>query len=318
MSRFPRPRALAPVLVALAVLLAGCSAGYRPTDVPYRPTPAQRGGGLTQECSNPGRSFDPSELPPAGQVPSNSSMGRVADRGRLIVGVSSDTLTMASRDARTGDITGFEIDLARGIAEAILGPGAKLDLRVVTPADALAQIDGGEIDLVIDQVAMDCAAWNGAAVSAPYLSTDHAAIERPGVSPSADAAERRSVCTPAGTAIDAWIGSQAPSRPRVTGRTWSDCLMKFQRGEADSLVAPRPIARGLAAQDPYAEVGPEPWIPISFAVLAPKQNRDMIRFVNAVLAQRVSSGEWQRSYDRWVRPYAGDGRPPQPQYGRAA
>lgn len=316
MSRFPRPRRLAAAVPLLALLLAGCSAGYRPTDIPERPTPAPPTGGLVPSCGDTTQSFEPSRLGPAGQVPSTSSMGRVADRGRLIVGVSSDTLSMASRDARTGDINGFEIDLARSIAEAILGPGAKLELRVVEPADALAQVRDGEVDLVIDQVAMTCTAWSQGALSAAYLSSDLAAITRPGNPITPSTVSRSRVCAPDGTEIQRSLAASGGTV--ISGRTWSDCLMEFQRGEADSLVAPRPVAGGLAAQDPYAEIGKESFGPVSFAVLAPKQNVDMIRFVNAVLAQRVSSGDWQRSYDQWVRPYAGDGRPPQPKYGRAA
>ncbi|NNG18845.1 transporter substrate-binding domain-containing protein [Naumannella sp. ID2617S] len=309
------PRRVTGLLLAVGLLLTGCSASYRPTPLPSDPPGPRTPGSPPRPCTDPLRSYDPMPLPPAGSVPTNSSMGRVADRGRMIVGVSSDTLSMASREAGTGEITGFEIDLARAIAEVILGPGGKIEFRVVGPAEAQQQVETGELDLVIDQIGLSCTTWARAALSAPYLKTELRAITRPSVQFNPNTLGSTPTCVPAGTHSQELIRAKVPNP--VLGRTWSDCLMRFQRGEVDVVVAPLPIAGGLARQDPYAKVSDAGLGEIQFAVMAPQRNVDMIRFVNAVLAQRVGSGEWQRSYDRWVRPYGGDGRPPTPTYGRS-
>jgi polar amino acid transport system substrate-binding protein len=45
--------------------------------------------------------------------------------------------------------------------------------------------------------------------------------------------------------------------------------------------------------------------------------RDFVRFVNGVLQQMRTVGEWQRLYQEWVAPHLGPQAPPQPQYGVA-
>lgn len=312
----PRHTPLRLVASSLGVLLiSACSANYVPTPVPTPPPTSATPVPGTRFCGDPLSSYDPTPLPPPGQVPSASSMGRVADRGRLIVGVSSDALSMASREAATGDITGFEIDLAHAVADAILGPGGKLELRVVPPADALNQTESGDLDLVIDQIGISCSAWARGALSAAYLQTELRALTRPGVDFTPSVLSRSTACVAAGTQAQDAVGAKAPKV--IAGRTWSDCLMRFQRGEVDVVLAPQPIAGGLARQDPYAKMSDAKLGNVSFGVLAPGKNIDMVRFVNAVLAQQVASGAWQRSYDTWVRPYAGDNRPPTPTYGRS-
>ena len=45
-------------------------------------------------------------------------MARIVERGRLRVGVDQNTYLFGFRDPHTGDLTGFDIDLAREIARA--------------------------------------------------------------------------------------------------------------------------------------------------------------------------------------------------------
>ena len=54
--------------------------------------------------------------------------------------------------------------------------------------------------------------------------------------------------------------------------------------------------------------------PHGLAMSNAPQARDFVRFVNGVLEQMRTSGEWQRLYDQWVRPYLGPQDQPAAQY----
>ena len=50
-------------------------------------------------------------MPAPGAMPTGSSMADIVERGKLVVGVSADTLLFGSRNPFTGEIEGFDIDM---------------------------------------------------------------------------------------------------------------------------------------------------------------------------------------------------------------
>jgi polar amino acid transport system substrate-binding protein len=86
----------------------------------------------------------------------------------------------------------------------------------------------------------------------------------------------------------------------VTVPYWTDCLVLLQQGDVAAISTDDSILYGLAAQDPWTMVvGPrltnEP-----YGLAISKQHPDFVRFVNAVLAQLRTDGQWAASYARWI------------------
>ena len=84
------------------------------------------------------------------------------------------------------------------------------------------------------------------------------------------------------------------------GADWTDCLVLLQQGEVDAISTDDTILAGLAAQDPCTKiVGPaSPREPYGLAIS--KQHPDFVQFVNAVLQQMRTDGQWAASYAHWV------------------
>ena len=53
-------------------------------------------------------------------MPAGSYMAKIQKRGRLIAGVSADSLNLGSRNPITGEIEGFDIDMVTGRREGDL------------------------------------------------------------------------------------------------------------------------------------------------------------------------------------------------------
>lgn len=73
----------------------------------------------------------------------------IIDRGVLRVGVKEDVPNFGLRNTATNEIEGFEIDLVKKIALAILGDETKYELTPVTAKTRGALLDNGDIDMVI-------------------------------------------------------------------------------------------------------------------------------------------------------------------------
>ncbi len=78
-----------------------------------------------------------------------TDLDAIKARGLLKVGVKVDVPKFGYKDAGTGVIDGFEIELARIIAGKILGDPKKIDAQGVTAKTRGPLLDNGEIDLVI-------------------------------------------------------------------------------------------------------------------------------------------------------------------------
>lgn len=259
-------------------------------------------------------SMDPEGSP---QVTSGSTMADIRERGALVVGVSADTLLMGSRNPFTGDIEGFDIDVARQIADAILGDPDKIQFRVITSGDREAVLADHEVDIVTRAFTINCDRWENIAFSAEYYHSGQKLLvpATSKVSGIEDLAGQR-VCAPEGTTtlerLGEWEGVEA-----VPAATHTTCLVLFQQGAVDAITGDDTVLAGFAAQDPYARVVGDAVSDEPYGVGIPADQPDMVRFVNGVLEDMVAGGQWAQSYDRWLGDALGAAPDaPEPVYGR--
>ena len=152
-------------------------------------------------------------------------MRRSGTRGRLIVGVSADTLLLAARNPVSGRIEGFDIDMARLVAKAIFGDPDKIELRVITTAQRIPVLQDGSVDLVVRAMTINCARWQQIAFSAEYYRAGQKVLVPLGSkATSLDDLSGQRVCAPTGsTSLDKL--STFPKvvtvvRPRRTPAAW--------------------------------------------------------------------------------------------------
>jgi len=250
-------------------------------------------------------------------MPAGSTMATIQSRGRLVVGVSGDSLLLGARNPITGRIEGFDIDLARQVSAAIFGDPDKIELRVITAAQRIPLLQSGEVDLVARNMTITCARWEQVAFSAEYYLSGQKVLVPLGSTATslADLAGQR-VCAPAGSTSLAKL-ADFPAVVPVSGTTHTDCLVKFQQGEVDAITGDDTVLAGLAAQDPYAEVVGAAFTQEPYGLAMSSAAVDLVRFVNGVLAQTIADGRWAASYARWLEPSLGPPpAPPTPVYGR--
>jgi polar amino acid transport system substrate-binding protein len=89
----------------------------------------------------------------------------------------------------------------------------------------------------------------------------------------------------------------------------------LQQGQVEAMSTDDTILSGMVAQDPNVKMAGPRFTQEPYGIGIPKENEDMVRFVNGVLEQSVASGSWASSYDRWLG-RTGEPRPqpPAPKY----
>jgi polar amino acid transport system substrate-binding protein len=309
---------LALATVASVTALSACTAfSYTPTPLPAAsPTPqpnTSSSAARPTSCSYPLASYAPSA------AAQGSTLAKIRERGRLVAGVSADTYLLGSRNPLTGQIEGFDIDMVKAVAEAILGDEDLYQLKVITAAQRIPALEKGEVDIVARNMTITCDRWEQIAFSSEYYRSGQKILVRKGSkAKSISDLGGQKVCAPKGTSSMDNLIKTAPKAIPVAADNHTGCLALFQQGEVAAITGDDTVLAGLAAQDPYAVVpAQKAFTAEPYGLGFNKDDVDLVRFVNARLAQMRTDGEWTRIYNRWLREALGPApEPPTAVYGR--
>ncbi|MCG8927495.1 glutamate ABC transporter substrate-binding protein [Lentzea sp. DG1S-22] len=311
--------------LAAVLLLGACSAGPAPSEVVPRSAPVPQPAGastVSAAPSSPGAaapacdataSLRPGPLPPAGQMPGGSAMARIQQRGRLIAGVDQNSYLMGFRNSFTGEIEGFDVDVARQIAKAVFGDEKKVQFKVVTAAERIPVLKSGEVDVVVRTMTITCERLRDVDFSQVYYQAGQRVLVRrnSGIT-GVDGLKDKSVCVASGSTSLGNVVNRA--RTTVSVPNWTDCLVMLQQGQTDAISTDDTILAGLAAQDPYTEVVGARFTDESYGVGIPKGQEDLVRFVNGVLERMRADGTWNGMYRRWLTTLGPAPTPPAGRY----
>jgi polar amino acid transport system substrate-binding protein len=309
---------LALATVASVTALSACTAfSYTPTPLPAAsPTPqpsTSSSAAKPTSCSDPLASYAPSA------AAQGSTLAKIRERGRLVAGVSADTYLLGSRNPLTGQIEGFDIDMVKAVAEAILGDKDLYQLKVITAAQRIPALEKGEVDIVARNMTITCDRWEQIAFSSEYYRSGQKILVRKGSkAKSISDLGGQKVCAPKGTSSMDNLIKTAPKAIPVAADNHTGCLALFQQGEVAAITGDDTVLAGLAAQDPYAVVpAQKAFTAEPYGLGFNKDDVGLVRFVNARLAQMRTDGEWTRIYNRWLREALGPApEPPTAVYGR--
>jgi polar amino acid transport system substrate-binding protein len=314
------------ILVALlifATFTAGCGSSTPPTPVTVAPIDARPAGAQevmtapvtgSADCDREA-SLRPAPQPSPGAMPHGSTMAAIAERGRLVVGVDQNTNLFGSLNPSTGQLEGFDIDIAREIARAIFGDPDRIELQVVNASQRESALQSGQVDLVVRTYSITCERKQKVAFSSVYFKADQRilALKGSGIDSAARLSGKR-VCAVWGTTSLPALFALNP-RPTLFGvASWTDCLVMLQQGQVDAISTDDVVLSGLAAQDPTVEVVGASLGVEAYGIGIKKENSDLVRFVNGVLERIRDDGTWQRLYDARLRSLGPSPGPPAARY----
>jgi polar amino acid transport system substrate-binding protein len=255
-------------------------------------------------------------LPASGQMPPESTMARIAARGRLIAGVDQNTLLFGYRDPFTNQLNGFDIDIVHRISEAIFGDPDRVQYRVIlNVAEGIQAVERNEVDLVARTTTITCERREMVEFSTVYYEAGQRVLvpKGSGVRDIGDLGGKR-VCTSERSTSMRNLAAQSPKPVAVAKPNLLDCLVSLQQGEVDAISSDDTLLAGLAAQDPWTEVVGPPFSQEPYGILINNDNPDLVRFVNAVLEQWRSDGGWTASYTQWLTALGPAPEPPVARY----
>ncbi len=241
-------------------------------------------------------------LPPS-SYEGGSKVQQIKQRGTLIVGVDQNSYHWGFRNPQTGRIEGFDIDLARAVAKAVLGDPEKVTFKTVPTAKRIDAIKNGEVDLITRTMTITCDRLTQIAFSAPYFASGQRVVvpKAAKVTSVAQALKGKRACVADQSSSQAELArdSRGAASVRVV-ENQLDCLVLMQLGQVDATLTDAVLAAAQTSQDPTTEMAGETIAPAFMGIAMKKEDTDLVARVNQVLADYRANGGWQDSYTRWL------------------
>ncbi len=312
------------VAVAMVTVLAGCgrAEGVSPTPALTLPPPTPAGmQELAPELVPPQPDTDDdcdltaSLRPFDDRAQAEDAVAKIKARGRLIVGLDIGSNLFSFRDPITGEITGFDVDIAGEVARDIFGTPSQVEYRILSSADRVTALQNNQVDIVVKTMSITCERKKLVNFSTVYLVANQRILapRDSAISQASDLSGKR-VCAVKGTTSLQRIQEINPSPIVIEVVTWADCLVALQQRQVDAVSTDDSILAGLVAQDPYLHiVGPsmneEP-----YGIGINLEDTGLVRFVNGTLDRIRRDGTWSTLYRKWLTVLGPPPAPPVPRY----
>ena len=324
MMRTPT-RLLLSALSAL-LLLSGCgrSEFVLPTAVPTLPPPTP--AGMEELAPDAPHEPDPANdcdaaaslRPFHSKTEADAAVANIRQRGRLIVGLDIGSNLFSFRDPITGEITGFDVDIAGEVARDIFGTPTQVEYRILSSAERIAALQKSEVDIVVKTMSITCGRRKDVNFSTVYLvANQRLLVPRDSAIRQAKDLSGKRVCVAQGTTSLRRIRQIDPAPIILSVVNWADCLVALQQRQVDAVSTDDSILAGLMAQDPYLHiVGPsmdeEP-----YGIGINLENTGLVRFVNGTLERIRRDGTWNTLYRKWLTVLGPAPVPPTPRYAES-
>jgi len=215
----------------------------------------------------------------------------IRQRGYLIVAVKDNLRPLGFRTA-TGQLQGLEIDLARYLAQALLGRADAVVFRPVANPERLDWVEGGQVDLAIARITATASRARLVHFSTPYYLDGTGLIAKaPDLRRLGDLADRR-IAVLSGSSTIASLRFILPSARMVGVASYQEAAALLEAGAVDAFAADASLLSGWVQQAPQYRLLPSRLSAEPLAIALPKglQYEELRQGVNAAIAQGEASG----------------------------
>ncbi|WP_248929650.1 ABC transporter substrate-binding protein [Paenibacillus hamazuiensis] len=252
---------------------------------------------------NTNQAAQPQGGAPADTASSGSkTIDDIKKRGKLVAGVKYDTKLFGLKDPASGNVEGFDIDMAKAIAKKVLGDENKLELKEVTSKTRIPMLQNGEIDIIIATMTINEERKQQVDFTDVYFKAGQSLLVKKGspIQSINDLKKGTKVLTVKGSTSAQNIRAKAPDATVLEFENYQDAFTALKAGQGDALTTDNAILYGMTKQDPnYAVVGgtftDEP-----YGMAVRKGDSGFLKVVNDMLKEMQSNGEYDKMYEKWI------------------
>ena len=232
-----------------------------------------------------------------------AELEEIKSRGKLIVAVKDNLRPLGFYDS-IGNLQGLEIDIAKGIAEKILGSSDAVILKPVSNADRLDVLLEGKVDLTVARVTATTSRHRLVEFSTYYYLDGTGLIaKKPSIVSLGNLSSAKIAVLKDSSSI-AVVRSNLPNAQLVSVNSYQEALTLLEAGIADAFAGDITVLTGWVQEYPQYRLLPERLSGEALCVIMPKglQYVDLRTKVNSAIAEWKKSGWLRRRATYWGLP----------------
>lgn len=272
-NRMKFPSLTLMLLLMLSLVLSGCNS----TDTD---TPAASGGG---------------------DAKAQGTIERIKERGKLIAGVKYDTKLFGLKNPASGEVEGFDIDIAKAIAKQILGDETKVELKEVTSKTRIPMLQNGDIDIIIATMTITDERKEQVDFSDVYFEAGQSLlVKNDSAITGLESLDGVKVLAVKGSTSAQNIREKAPKAEVLEFDNYQDAFTALKAGKGDALTTDNIILIGMQQTDNNYKLVGGNFTSEPYGMAIRKGDKAFVEEVNKLLKKLKDSGEYDTLHEKWL------------------
>lgn len=228
----------------------------------------------------------------------------IQQRGKLVVGIANNLQPFSYKDSN-GNYQGFEIDIAKQIAKAILLDENAIEFVIVEPSNRISVLNTGKADIVIATMTINNSRQNIVDFSEPYYFAGQTVLVKrnSGIKSFTDLNNKKVGVTFGTTAIEG-IKTIAPGTQIQGFKTYQETYNALNRGEIDAFASDDTVLIGFAINDANVKILPQRYTQEPYGIAFRKGSESLrtVDIVNNMINIMKSNGDMAKLKAKWFKP----------------
>jgi glutamate transport system substrate-binding protein len=228
-----------------------------------------------------------------------STMARIKDAGTVKVGVKFDQPGFGLKNPTTGDVEGFDVEIAKLIIAAI-DPAVKIEFVESVSKNREPFLQDGTVDMVVATYTINDTRKQIIDFAGPYfvakqdimIKSDNSTIT------SVDDLNGKKVCTVKGSTSEKNLVAKAPQAQVTLFDTYSQCAEAMTDGRVVAVTTDNTILAGLVdASNGAFKLVEAPFSDEPYGIGVKKDDDAFRDFINDVLEEIYDNGAWATAFE---------------------
>lgn len=256
--------------------------------------------------SEPAADEKPLAAPVVTATPRPSLLQAMKERGVVRIGVKFDVPLFGLKDPSTGKLSGFDIEIAKGIVSRLYPEADDIDKHVEF-VEALSKnrekfLADRTVDLVISTYTINAARKELVDFAGPYYIAGQDILASKtdvdnGIITGIGDVNGKKVCSVTGSTSLNNLRDAAPNVDvSITKDKYSECFAALKSGLVQAMSTDDVILLGLAQGFPEYAVTGNPFHTEPYGIGITKGDEELRTFVNDALEKMFADGTWDRAF----------------------
>ncbi|MES9738959.1 transporter substrate-binding domain-containing protein [Peribacillus frigoritolerans] len=229
-------------------------------------------------------------------------LAQVKEKDKIVFGVKNDTRLFGLKNPSTGEVEGFDIDIAKALAAEILGDENKVEFKEVTSKTRMALLNNGDIDAIVATMTITEDRKKEVDFTDVYFDAGQSLLVKKGSDiKGIDSLKGKKVLAVKGSTSSINIREKAPEAQVLEFENYSEAFAALKSGQGDALTTDDSILYGMADEDPSYELVGGTFTEEPYGIAVKKGNSEFVEELNKALKSLKESGKYDEIHDKWIK-----------------